>query len=595
MPSAESRKDRAPVIPGSAAWLIEHGISEAVYDAQGIERYTAPDELGPVRSEFADCVPNQIEWAENQARKSGSGLVMPKHAITGMGLLPIPPQLRPDRPRVSREPPHHHPLTPSDEPAMDPRKGKRKHTIPDDRCWTAWQMRRHILGSRGHHPEALEAAARRGFDTAARIAELLDDHAQAHVVRAILEEAADSFAAPHQTVSEGKYLLTIGPEKPWRHDHAIEYAGKPDKLSKHEQVHHLDGKNGGAGVIGEHDHTETRATIPDRDPRRNPGKRININPLALERLDAADFVFFGIEGTIKGCAMLTAIIEGDLPASVFDVPSIGQWNAEELPSFVPRLIGKRVIIVPDADGRTNAQVMNQAKLLQARLGYLGIDRHKVHIAAPPDDRDDRGELKWKGVDDFLGVDKYGHKGNILDLQVVGEGFPWLVNFRSWQALHGSQHRSDAAERDYRVFEGLIRLGGQSGKIQTSLKAVARFINESDDDVRLGFRKPMTDDAIERAVKHLMPEWIESDLPLSLRRWTRKTDRYVNRELDWSDGRPTILIRHAGLRMFPLKPTPIGDLVGWTPEQRAHNRVPGARQDHETAVGRAFRDAQLKVR
>jgi len=85
------------------------------------------------------------------------------------------------------------------------------------------------------------------------------------------------------------------------------------------------------------------------DPNDNNAKRLDIHPWASILLNGAHEIFYGIEGCLKADSILSAILREQRMATVFSVPSVTLWDPEEMPEFAQReLIGKRVIIVPDA-------------------------------------------------------------------------------------------------------------------------------------------------------------------------------------------------------------------------------------------------------
>lgn len=159
---------------------------------------------------------------------------------------------------------------------------------------------------------------------------------------------------------------------------------------------------------------------------------IDVNPIAERFLPEAEVVFFGIEGSFKGCSMLSAILRADARASVVSVPSVSLWNCPELEQFTKLyLLNKVVVIVPDADWKKAAHkhphVENQARMFQGRLLNLGVAQ--VHIAAPPLGGDNKPLPCWnerkgkmeelKGVDDFLGLGN----GTLHELSVIDRDPP----------------------------------------------------------------------------------------------------------------------------------------------------------------------------
>jgi hypothetical protein len=479
--------------PDDEGWWAEHGISKQVREARGYRRYD-PDRLDAVREAFSSCAPNQQEWALNQASK-GPGLLMPKHGlIVSDGLPsfpelatpPVPPQLRPDEPLRKRSRRHHHPAS------------------------EAWTMREHILRHKDHL----------GLTSKQR-AELTDEQARELVHGNNAEE-------PHTHEEYAKYLLTITATEPLTHNHDEHYKTEW-RRRRHVKKHH-----GGVDIHGTHTHEDLLIDVDD--PKRSPGKRIDINPLARGALvgpysRSTQLVFICIEGSIKVDAITTAILKDGLPASAIAVPSVGQWDADELPVLQHLLAGKLAVIVADADGRDNEQVMTHALLLRSELERMKV---RACVALPPYDVYCNNN-SIKGVDDFLGSK---HKGNLLDLDVVGHELP--PAFHGWAEKHpqdtlyrGKRIRRDAAESDIEALKGIILLAGPHGRTTASLHKVARFMG-------------LTDDRVERAVKRLIAaKVIEVDKPLATARWQYRTDTYKDPNLDWTE-RPTIAIADRAL-------------------------------------------------
>jgi hypothetical protein len=154
-------------------------------------------------------------------------------------------------------------------------------------------------------------------------------------------------------------------------------------------------------------------------------KRIDVHPMAIPLLEDAEVVLISMEGNLKADAMLTYILRHELPWSVVDIPSVGQWRCEELDDFATEhLTGRRTILVCDSDYLDRYDVQRQAfafrEYLRRKLG-----KHAVQVAAPPpsDEFEDcsrrhgdcpNPEPKKTGADDFVG--KLG--GRLEDLVVV---------------------------------------------------------------------------------------------------------------------------------------------------------------------------------
>lgn len=221
-------------------------------------------------------------------------------------------------------------------------------------------------------------------------------------------------------------------------------------------------------------------------------KRIDANPLANELFRAAERIYFGLEGSIKGDAMHSAILETGEKASVMSVASVTltPWRSEdktlaELELIAESLMrGRQVIFVPDADWADNWMVYRQAMLYRSFLRARGVD---AHVAAPPieegAERDEYGKLKENGVDDYLAAG-----GKLEDLVVIDRpvhvGFPLLAK----QLLGGSLRRDSRKERHaprlleaLAIHSGIHALDGKTpiftadGSLRMSLATTARIL------------------------------------------------------------------------------------------------------------------------
>lgn len=131
-------------------------------------------------------------------------------------------------------------------------------------------------------------------------------------------------------------------------------------------------------------------------------------------------IYFAMEGAIKNDAILTALKKEDPTAAVVNVPSVTLWQdkdsgAAEINWFAKKYgKGREIVLIPDADGIDNPNVMSQAKGLSAALEIAGGKNTKVILASPPLKAGtkkviDEFELpsgvheKRKGVDDHLGA------------------------------------------------------------------------------------------------------------------------------------------------------------------------------------------------
>ena len=217
-----------------------------------------------------------------------------------------------------------------------------------------------------------------------------------------------------------KYLLPPNPRVKYFHDHATDrrFTGAFGRgwLELHMRNEHEDAFEHGTPVVGEHAHWRD-------DKTGNIANRYDIHPWALERIGTAEIVFLGIEGTPKADAILTWILAHDMPASVFNVPSVTLWKVPEMERVAKRYLLENedgrtplVVIVPDADWHGKVDVARAAFRHREALRALGVN---ACVAAPPLVKTARGySVEHKGVDDFIAAG-----GDLPDLVVVDREAP----------------------------------------------------------------------------------------------------------------------------------------------------------------------------
>jgi hypothetical protein len=217
----------------------------------------------------------------------------------------------------------------------------------------------------------------------------------------------------HQHEDFAKYLLApLEKEDVW-HDHEEDPRFRGPKGQVKLSAHLRRSKH----TTGERLHKHRR------DKRgQHVADRLDVHPWALDRLIAAERIYFGLEGTPKADAILSRIIAAGAPASVFNCPSVTLWKAPELPEVVDLLVAsayfvraarsmeKLAVIVCDADWHENPAVVRQALLCRE---YLRARNLSACVAAPPMDRNAKGKLLYKGVDDFLAAG-----GELDELRVI---------------------------------------------------------------------------------------------------------------------------------------------------------------------------------
>jgi hypothetical protein len=280
----------------------------------------------------------------------------------------------------------------------------------------------------------------------------------------------------HVNPSPGKYHFPPNgkKDKEYWHDHDDQYTEKPRKngkkrirrdylwtLEEQRQIH-IEREHDGEDVEDYHWHPKRVKDYED-----NLAARIDVHKWAQKRFDDADHVFFCIEGCIKADAILTAIRKERRKASVFSVPSVTLWGDPDLKEFAERrLLGKRVVIVPDADWVDNDRVIEQARLCQTYLRRLGVP--DTYVAAPPHHyKKPDGEVKYKGVDDWLGA------GGKLDKMLVIRRVVDDGKQRSWFRENAPHKNKLGFLRDTEMVHALAEHAGSGGQFHSTLARLAR--------------------------------------------------------------------------------------------------------------------------
>ncbi len=269
-----------------------------------------------------------------------------------------------------------------------------------------------------------------------------------------------------------------------RHNHPHTHAHmNVAQFADHVRRHHRDDETD-VELDEEHDHT-----FKVKEDW-NHAARIDVNPLALDLLEKSPpVVYFGIEGSFKGAAMISAVLRTNENASVISVPAVGMWECPELEYFVQRyLMNCTIVIVPDGDWINKKAVIHQARCLQGRL--LGLGCKRVLIASTPLLRNEDGSIlvndkgkfemtkawdedkqkfeKLKGVDDYLGLGK----GLLCNLDCVSNDPPekeLVYKFLSGKSNVGTMTK---------VITKLALMADREGCVQVGCRTMANIMGVS---------------------------------------------------------------------------------------------------------------------
>ena len=417
---------------------------------------------------------------------------------------------------------------------------------------------RHWHGVRGEEPEELKANT--DVQTLLKGTEAYRQHVRR--VDRTLPEGAPSHAevkGVHEHPDEAKYVFPPSPKMDIAcpHDHRSNfYADYPEELARHIAYWHTDPDlmEGDASAR----HTHYRRV---KDHSNSLARRLDIHPMALERLEAAEVVYFALEGVLKADAILSAIIREGRNESVFDVPSVSLWHAKELKGFARNYLkGKTVIIVPDADWIDNDLVIAHARSAEIFLRKLGI---RCYVAAPPLGEDNK-MLRNASGDKLKGVDDYLAEGYSLDSLAVMQrsDSPEIVYERrrleDRSRWDGRKLNETGLDTDERVIRKLAYFANPKGYVKTAHEKLGDIMGVAQSTVTEHIKALMKHGWITAEVK-VEDVWEPAtDIPRTATRYITLEGYYIYTSEDWRDS--TRLIVCEDLRAVDHDPITIGELL-----------------------------------
>ena len=401
---AEIRKDDNKV-------RTSRGISKEVWEARPYTRWTK-DDVSPIAEAYAGLAGSQINFMKNLAGQQ-DGWIINRHAVPHAPH--VWPEIRPDG-LVRTGPPVMH-----------------------------W----HGVGEEPEFPNG-------GYSELDRGSKAWKEHCR-RVNENDLEEDTEHETRqdPHTHKNLAKYCFPPAAKRdePWPHDHSSAFYTKdPESLRTHIEKWHKEEPP----VLEDGRHLHIRRVKDDESLAR----RLDVHPMAAARWSDAKRVYFGIEGCLKADSILSAIIREDRPESVFSVPSVSLWAADEFEDFLPHLRRMTVIVVPDADWHKKPQVIAHARFAQRFLQNHGI---RAFVAAPP------LESGHKGVDDYLG------DGGSLDELEVLDREP-STKIRRAVAEREPFVRADGLRNMERMIRDLAFFADKGGYVQVTHQTMAKILS-----------------------------------------------------------------------------------------------------------------------
>jgi len=413
------RKTGKPV-PGSDAWLEAHNIDRKTYASRPYAEYTASKTDPELAAAFEDF-PAAKRFFTSTAEQKGQtgGLVMRKAPVPGSPQGPVASQVRPNVAIVTN-------------PAKASYNKKKLETAQADLAiYEAANSAKvvKIYADRVKGAEANLGSVKKSTPDSIRkeSADYLDkatkDLAKANAKGDLAEIAAAKKEFANATRAQAKVPMRISNLNSGKslydaerglqgHRNSLARAIENPTLAKkrlveaqQNQVKRLDNrhKKSAAKYVFAPGATSARIDM-HQDPK-------NIKNLK----DGKGRIYIAMEGNMKNDAILHSIKKEDPTATVVNVPSVTLWQGSELEWFTrTHAQGREVVLIPDADGVKNPNVMNQAKGMEAALRNFGAG--DVILAAPPLIKSGRTRRdidafdlpsgvreERKGIDDHLGA------------------------------------------------------------------------------------------------------------------------------------------------------------------------------------------------
>jgi hypothetical protein len=414
-------------VPGSDAWLEAHGISKQIFNARPYVKYEA-DKNDPALKEGYKNYPQAEKFFSQRAEQDGQtgGYLMYKHEVPGSPWGPIAPQARPNKAVVTNA----------------AKRAYAETVLANDRA------RLEVV--KKTTPTALRAERRAQL----KAAELNLSRIKSATPEKIKIEAAKNLAKAHDTLDKAKktgnpvsileakkglvnekrqHDKDIKRANNWREDKELYDAETSVKHAQSRLQRSIDDPK---AALDSEIKSQERSVVRSESrfektaakyvfPPGTSSARIDMNPdpqNVKNLTEGKGRIYFAMEGSIKNDAVLTALKKEDPTAAVVNVPSVTLWQQKAgLPGEASGEVmwfarkygkGREIILMPDADGVTNPNVMMQAKALSTALRSNGAGG--VIVAAPPLKAGTKKQIDHfslpsgidegrKGVDDHLGA------------------------------------------------------------------------------------------------------------------------------------------------------------------------------------------------
>jgi hypothetical protein len=441
--------------PDDAKFWEDRGIDQEIKEKRPYKRWKInPRDVSAVEAEYdAECFSGGQRAFINKVVNQGDGLLIMRHPpVMDAKQYPyVYAELRPDKPATTTVRKHWHGYG---EPPAD---------LPDWHTYDPKDMEDHIKRAKDDHREKADDDEYLGDHFGVNTEEV---HKHRHQAKYIFPSSGTyKVVTEHNHTWMAQRIAKAQEAAQKAKPHTKEARERDRKLKRAQDVYesHIAKKHKGEpenqiveALTKKHLHTQTY-----KDKTQNFAARIDIHPLAVERFEGAEVVYFALEGCLKADSILSA------GAPVLSVPSVTLWLTPELedPAFRLKYLHRKiVVIVPDGDWRENHRVITQSLFLQTYLKYYGIP---AVVASTPGAIYEGSGHKVKGVDDFLGLGK----GKLEDMEAVEKRVPYQLIRETVVEMGG---RIDSIKRDIQVLSALIA-HSRGGVISVPYATLARIM------------------------------------------------------------------------------------------------------------------------
>lgn len=386
-------------VPGTNAWLEAHGISKEIFDSRPYVKFEA-DKTDPALQEaFQRGTPGAKQW-DRLAGQEGQegGYIMYKHQIPDSPYGKIEPQVRPNEGAItnySKRKQKEVQLENAKQRYQDLKTKIKPEDLIVEQKAQIKKAELNLERTKKATPETIRAEAKKNLEDATSA------YAKAKATKDpdVIASARKDLAAAKRDIDPSEYKANK-----FKSESAIYHAQKQVDSAKQRlsdiqedpkaflegEIIRQGGKDGKGGRIKRAESAYKGEKAKYLFTKDGDVARIDINPdkkNVKNLMEGKGRIYFAMEGSIKNDAIMAAVKREDPTAAVVNVPSVTLWHNKSATegeiAWFARTHGKdrQIVLIPDADGVNNVNVMRQANALASALKTGGAKQ--VLVAAPP--------------------------------------------------------------------------------------------------------------------------------------------------------------------------------------------------------------------